>query len=704
LRLHAEIERNMEEAVYLIRTNDGNIVYTNRSFDLMFGYDPGELIGKNVSIVNAPVDKRPETVANEIISTLAQTGTWNGDVLNIRKDGTTFWCHANVITFEHPRHGKVWLSMHNDITDRKQEEKVLYESQDLLNEMGKMAKVGGWELDAETFEVRWTEETYRIHELPLEYKPPLEEAINYFHPEEREKLSYAIQRALRFGEAYDMEIRFITAKGKLLWTRTICVPRVVDGKTVRLKGTFQDITDRKLAEEKLRESETELQAIFDTVGAGIIVIDKNTQVIIEANKTAIEMTGLSKERIVGQVCHSVVCPAQVGKCPVKDLGQSVDHSERKLIHADGHLKDILKTVHTVTIKGRDCYLESFIDISDRKLAEERLRESEERFHRLADATWEGIIVIQSEGIILDANESALKMSGFNTEEVIGKSVLEFLAPESIEAALQKLKESIDAVQLYLDAKGLRKDKTVFPVELLGRPIRYKNLDARVIAIRDVTERKLAEEKIKASLLEKETLLKEIHHRVKNNLQVISSLLSLQSSYVRDEESRKIFQESQDRVRAMAQIHTMLYQSDDLARIEFGGFIRDLASRLQQSHGSAGSPIPLHVDVADVSLTIETSIPCGLILNELVSNAFKHAFPEGRGGEVHIRMKAEGDQFILAVRDNGIGFPSSIDFRNPRSLGLELVNLLAEQINGTIDLMVDGGATFTVTFPAVSKGG
>jgi two-component sensor histidine kinase len=155
---------------------------------------------------------------------------------------------------------------------------------------------------------------------------------------------------------------------------------------------------------------------------------------------------------------------------------------------------------------------------------------------------------------------------------------------------------------------------------------------------------------------------------------------------------------------MAQIHTMLYQSDDLARIEFGGFIRDLASRLQQSHGSAGSPIPLHVDVADVSLTIETSIPCGLILNELVSNAFKHAFPEGRGGEVHIRMKAEGDQFILAVRDNGIGFPSSIDFRNPRSLGLELVNLLAEQINGTIDLMVDGGATFTVTFPAVSKGG
>jgi PAS domain S-box-containing protein len=219
---------------------------------------------------------------------------------------------------------------------------------------------------------------------------------------------------------------------------------------------------------------------------------------------------------------------------------------------------------------------------------------------------------------------------------------------------------------------------------------------------DITARKQAEEKINASLLEKETMLKEIHHRVKNNLQVISSLLSLQSSYLQDEKAREMLQNSMDRVKIMAQIHTMLYQSEDLSRVDFGSFIRDLASRLQQSYGIAESPIQVHVDVVDVSLTIETSIPCGLILNELVSNTFKHAFPERRGGEIHISMTTAGDRFVLTVRDNGIGFPESVDFRNTQSLGLELVNLLVGQMNGKIDMRIDGGTTWTIKFPVKSE--
>ncbi|MBN1865603.1 MAG: ATP-binding protein, partial [Victivallales bacterium] len=197
---------------------------------------------------------------------------------------------------------------------------------------------------------------------------------------------------------------------------------------------------------------------------------------------------------------------------------------------------------------------------------------------------------------------------------------------------------------------------------------------------------------------KETMLREIHHRVKNNLQVISSLLSLQSSYLQDEKAKEMFQNSMDRVSAMADVHTMLYQSKDLARIDFKDFIKDLVGRLQQSYGSR---VEIHVDVPDVSLTIETSIPCGLILNELVSNALKHAFPEGRGGEIHIGMTTAGDQFVLKVQDNGIGFSTSVDFKHPRSLGLELVRLLVEQLHGAIELDPEGGAAFTISFPATS---
>ncbi|MFO7665335.1 MAG: sensor domain-containing diguanylate cyclase [Desulfobacterales bacterium] len=141
--------------------------------------------------------------------------------------------------------------LENSDSKRKKAEEALRESEELLNVTSKIAKVGGWELDAKTLEIRWTEETFRIHELPLGHKPPLEEAIKYFHPDERGKLSDSIERALKHGEAYDMELRFITAKGKHLWTRTICIPQIENGKTVKLKGTFQDITERKRMEEEI---------------------------------------------------------------------------------------------------------------------------------------------------------------------------------------------------------------------------------------------------------------------------------------------------------------------------------------------------------------------------------------------------------------------------------------------------------------------
>ena len=150
---------------------------------------------------------------------------------------------------------------------------------------------------------------------------------------------------------------------------------------VALRKLEKEITERQQAEAAIRESETKLQAIFNTVGTGILIIEKDAQIIIEANQTAIEMTGLPKERIIGQICHSLVCPAQIGKCPVKDLGQSVAHSERKLIHADGQQRDILKTVYPITIKGKDCYVESFIDITDRKRAEDEKRGLEVRLNR-----------------------------------------------------------------------------------------------------------------------------------------------------------------------------------------------------------------------------------------------------------------------------------------------------------------------------------
>jgi two-component sensor histidine kinase len=224
-----------------------------------------------------------------------------------------------------------------------------------------------------------------------------------------------------------------------------------------------------------------------------------------------------------------------------------------------------------------------------------------------------------------------------------------------------------------------------------------------VAISDITERKQAEEQIRASLQEKEVLLQEIHHRVKNNMQVISSLLYLQADHIQDKQVRELFQESRQRVRSMALIHEQLYQSQDLGRIDFAEYIESLTHHLWRSHGA--SHVTLQLDIAPLLLSIEGAIPCGLIINELVSNAFKHVFPNGHTGEIWVELRSsESGQVTLIVKDNGVGLPPDFDLYHCTSLGLTLVNtLIKQQLKGTIEMRQQTrGTEFELTFGGVTN--
>ncbi|MBW1675579.1 MAG: GAF domain-containing protein, partial [Deltaproteobacteria bacterium] len=217
----------------------------------------------------------------------------------------------------------------------------------------------------------------------------------------------------------------------------------------------------------------------------------------------------------------------------------------------------------------------------------------------------------------------------------------------------------------------------------------------------VDEMKKAKEQIKGSLQEKEVLLKEIHHRVKNNLQVISSLLNLQLGYIEDKHGIEIFKESQNRVKSMALIHEKLYESKDLSRIDFAEYIRSLATSLFRSYGVSPDAIILKINGDDVLLGIDTAIPCALIINELISNSLKHAFTASKEGEIRINLRSDNDdKFILIISDNGVGFPKDLDFENAETLGLQLVITLAKQLKGTIELDTNNGTEFKITFAPI----
>jgi two-component sensor histidine kinase len=227
----------------------------------------------------------------------------------------------------------------------------------------------------------------------------------------------------------------------------------------------------------------------------------------------------------------------------------------------------------------------------------------------------------------------------------------------------------------------------------GRPITMYGVDL------NITERKQIEEQLKASLQEKEILLKEVHHRVKNNLQVISSLLSLQSYTIQDPQVQVLFQNTRNRVHSMALLHEQLYQSDNLAQIDFAHYVQRLVRHIVDSHDAPTRNITFTIDIAQVNLRMDTVLPCGLIINELVTNALKHAFPDGCGGEIGIRFVAtDPGQCGLTIWDTGVGLPEGLELnRRTSSLGLRLVNALVRQLQGSLEVTPQPGSTFTIAF-------
>jgi PAS domain S-box-containing protein len=325
-----------------------------------------------------------------------------------------------------------------------------------------------------------------------------------------------------------------------------------------------------------------------------------------------------------------------------------------------------------------------------------LQKSEETYRDILSTTPDGFWLVDFQGNLLDVNDSYIRQSGYSREELLGMHPYDLDVQETAAETAAHMSRMIETDQAKFETIHRRKDGSTWHVEItVGVTNRA---EGRFVAfLRDITARKMADTLILRSLHEKEVLLKEVHHRVKNNMQIIFSLLSLQAKRVADPTTRLMFDESMNRVSSMALIHERLYHSKDLTNIDFKGYLQSLVDAISSIYHCPN--VTCTVEMETLFLDVNAGIPCGLIANELISNSFKHGFPDGSKGVITVAVcKNIQGEYVLTVKDNGIGYPPNIDFKTTSSLGMQLVNGLTAQLHGTMELSTVDGTKFSITFP------
>ncbi|MEX2175127.1 MAG: histidine kinase dimerization/phosphoacceptor domain -containing protein [Pirellulaceae bacterium] len=332
------------------------------------------------------------------------------------------------------------------------------------------------------------------------------------------------------------------------------------------------------------------------------------------------------------------------------------------------------------------------------------RWAEERFRQVVEAAPNGMIMFDEAGRIVLLNAQVERLFGYSKGDLMGRPI-EILVHQRYRTEDPTLRggffanPQVQAMGAGRDLFGCRQDGSEFPVEIGLNPLPSEDGLFVLASIIDITERKRNEAVLLKSLREKDVLLREIHHRVKNNLQIITSLLRMQARGLAEPALVQALRESQDRIRSMALIHEKLYKSEDLARVNIADYIRDLTASLFQSYGSQAQSVRRQVEVDAIEMNLDQALPCGLILNELLSNCLKHAFPDGQPGRIWLGVQARPDgRYRLFVRDDGVGFPPQFDPSQTSSLGLRLVRSLAEQLEGTLAYSGRDGASFEIVFP------
>jgi len=472
-----------------------------------------------------------------------------------------------------------------------------------------------------------------------------------------------------------------------------------------IESVSREIIERKKAEERFKQ-------VAESAGEWIWEVDANG-LYTYSSRVVEKILGYIREEIVGKkYFYDFFLP--VMKEELKEKSFEAFHRKAAFknfvnanVHKNGQVVFLEKSGTPVLDEKGNLlgYRGVDTDITERKRADEALRASEEKYRVVFETTGTAIVIVKDD-IISMVNTEFEKLSGYSKEEVEGKkSWTEFIVEEDLE----RMKEYY---RLYKIDPGAVPNTYEFKAcdrygnikDIFMRIALIPNTKKLVVSLLDITEHKQAEESLRISFKEKEILLREVHHRTKNNLQVILSLLDLQSLTIRGKKMMGGIKDIQNRIRSIALVHEKLYQSKDLSNVNLKNYIQEVTNALIKSYEGSKQRISLILDIDNIFISLDTITTCGLIINELVSNSLKYAFPNNRKGKIKIALHAtDGDEMDLQISDDGIGLPEGLDFRNTKSLGLKLVRWLAEdQLGGEVRLKGKKGTDFLIKFKETSK--
>jgi len=708
-------------SILMISDAEGGNIYVSPNCEEFTGYDTDELTGGIMQWVHEDDAKRAKDIFDRTFS--RGVGCKDFECKAVKKNGDVWYASSSwepIIDAKGVFKGVISQTI--DITERKAAENALLKSERKYSEFFRTSRDPVF---ITTKEGRLVESNDALMEA-LGYETmdellKIEVSKHYENPDDRKRFNRAVEQD---GFAKEFPANLVKKDGSILNTLiTATVLKDRDGNVTGFQGTIRDITDHKAADDALKESEGRYRALFETAKDAIFLSD-GTGKFMDVNSAACGLLGYSKEELLKLSNREIDADPRGHEAFLKVRNGPVEEAvfEVNQRRKDGTLVPVEISGKRFQIGDRKLFLAIARDITDRKAAADALKESEIRYKHLysmvrlmcdnlPDLIWTKDL--ESKFIFVNKACCDILLNARDADEPVGKDDIYFASrekeshPENPE--YHTFGEGCTDSDLIVmetkkpqrfDESGNLKGEFVY-LDVYKAPFWDENCDliGTVGCARVVTKERRAEEQIKRSLQEKEVMLREIHHRVKNNLQVVSSLLNMQARNARDKDTIEILSEARDRIRTMSLIHSQLCGSSDLAEINMKGFVDLLLGQLLQSYPVGDTRIAHVVRVDDYPFPISTAVPVGLIVNELLSNAFKHAF-DGRGeGKIEVRLTAsEGGMTNLTVSDDGVGLPLEFDINESKTLGLRLVKILAEdQLQGTLEVTGDGGATFEIEF-------